>query len=630
MLVVIAFWALSGSISLADQALVFYTVKRGDLPITVTESGNLESQQSTDLRCQVENSGYDRSGSSGTQIIFIVPNGKMVKGPVENSDGTFTEGELLVELDSAQVRDRLDSQVLATERATSEQIQADVKFENQKTQNITLLEEAKLKVQLAKLELKQYEDEQGGTFQIEMQNIELTIQISQGKRLIQETNLRGIEVLKKLGYRSRGQLAQARLDALVADRTLAKDISSRKELVDNTYQKNKLKLQGSVDTGIRSLEQVKRDNRALIAQTQASKNAADRSLVKEEEKLKKYTEQLDKCKIYAVHDGMATYAVEIGRSNRSSTNIAEGATVRERQRIITLPQLSKMQVKTAVHESVLDHIHEGLKATISIDAFPDIKFKGSIKSVAVLPDAGGWLSSDIKVYKTIVTIDGEVTKLKPGMTAVVEIHVDRLKNVLSVPVQAIVQIRRENWCYVNADGDIERRVLQLGRTNDKFVEVKSGLNEGDRVVLNPMSVVDDAEDRQMVISPDDDADGLFDDEEINSTSSNDKNGTAESTNKAEKDSIKKTPTDKSQSKKGKKKKRSGGSGGGLMRYDTDGDGKVSLSSEVPERMRSFIERVDTNSDGFLDAKEIAAAQKAAAARGGGNRGRGNRTPGGQP
>ena len=44
--------------------------------------------------------------------------------------------------------------------------------------------------------------------------------------------------------------------------------------------------------------------------------------------------------------------------------------------------------------------------------------------MAVLPDPGGWLSSDTKVYKTVVTIDEEVDQIKPGMTAVVEIHID--------------------------------------------------------------------------------------------------------------------------------------------------------------------------------------------------------------
>ena len=130
-----------------------------------------------------------------------------------------------------------------------------------------------------------------------------------------------------------------------------------------------------------------------------------------------------------------------------------------------------------------------------------------MKSVAVLPEPGSWLSSDVKVYETIITIDEKVEQLKPGMTAVVEIHVDRLEDVLSVPVQAIVQVEEETWCYVAGSGGPERRTVELGPTNDKFVEVRRGLQEGERVLLNPPDILDQSQNSGREISPDEDAKG---------------------------------------------------------------------------------------------------------------------------
>ena len=182
---------------------------------------------------------------------------------------------------------------------------------------------------------------------------------------------------------------------------------------------------------------------------------------------------------------MATYAIERDRK----THVGEGRTVHERQRIITLPNLSLMEVKTGVHESVLDSIKEGLPATISVDAFPNRKFKATVKSVAVLADPGEWHSSDVKVYTTVVTIDGEVTDLRPGMSAVVDIHVERVRNVLTVPVQAIVQIGDDNWVYVDSPGGVEKRPVTVAKTNEKFIQVSKGLKAGDRVVLNPTTLV---------------------------------------------------------------------------------------------------------------------------------------------
>jgi hypothetical protein len=76
------------------------------------------------------------------------------------------------------------------------------------------------------------------------------------------------------------------------------------------------------------------------------------------------------------------------------------------------------------------------------------------------------------------------------MTAVVQIHVDHLKDVLAVPVQAIVQVGAETWVYSMKRGSPERRAVQLGVTNDRFVQMRGGLNFGDQVVLNPSAIAD--------------------------------------------------------------------------------------------------------------------------------------------
>lgn len=476
--------SLLGDFSNANSSLVFYTVRRGELPITVTERGNLESQQTIEITCEVESFGSDRSGNSGTQILSIVPNGASVK-----------QGDLLVELSSADLQERLDVQYLDLQRAESEMIQARVQFENQKTQNETALQEAQLDLKLAELELQMYEDENGGTFQIDVQQLDMELREAQAKQLIQRTDLEAVETLYSLGYRNKGELAAARLSSLSAEQSMARLMSMRKKMVDYEYKMQKLVLEGAVRTAERAVTQVQRDNESQLAQAKAAKDNAERAYKKEEERYNRYKSQLDKCKIYAPQDGMVAYSIENSRYSRGSV-IEEGAFVRERQKILALPDLKKMQVTTAVHESVLDQVEPGLPATIRLDAFSDKAYPGSVKSVAVLPDPGGYTSSDTKVYKTVVVIDDEVDQIKPGMTAVVEIHIARLEDVISVPVQAIVQVGTENWCYVESGRSIEKRRLKLGRTNDKFVEIRDGLEEGDRIVLNPMAIVDEAKEKQ--------------------------------------------------------------------------------------------------------------------------------------
>lgn len=456
-----------------DGDLIYHTAERTDLTVTITERGNLESQVELQVQCEVDD--IDGDGVSGTPIIFIVPNGSSVK-----------EGDLIVELDANPFQERLDQQELQVEEEKAEFIQAEVVYENQKTQNLTSLAEAQLQVELADLALKQFGDEEAGTFQLDLQAIDLEIQEARAGQLIEQTNLRGVDQLHKLGYRSSGELAEAQLRSLKADRMLAQANSRRRELVEYEKKKQTKQLEGALASAKRALDQVALDNKALLAQAEARLASAREQLAKEEELLRRYQDQLTKCKIYAPQDGMIAYYTGSSRWRRE--DIREGATVRPRQTILTLPNLERMQVKTSVHESVLDLMETGLPATVRVDAFPDSQYTGSVKTVAVLPDQGGWMSSDTKVYETVVSIDQEVKQLKPGMTAVVEIHAAHLEDVVAIPVQAIEQVETTNWIYVEQGGRPVRRCVTLGLTNNKFVEIKEGLEPGERVVLNPSAI----------------------------------------------------------------------------------------------------------------------------------------------
>jgi RND family efflux transporter MFP subunit len=477
-----------------DLPLVYYTVQSSSLPISVKERGNLESQFNVKVLCEVDDIRGD--GVDGTPIIWIIPNGSSVK-----------EGELLVELDSASHLERLDEKILERERALAEMIQTRSIHENQISQNSKTEADAILAVRIAKLELEMFQDKENGTAHLEIEEIRRLIDDVNNEILEAQASLQlkrhekhGTESLFKMGYAGKSELDRTRLDFLQAEGTYAAKLNKlktqlstlkKKEIYEHVKQE--LTLKGDVETAERELDQVVIANAAELEQAKAAMDAASRGLKKEDELLERYRVQLEKCKIYAPQDGMVAYATQSRWSSRGA--IAVGTPVHERQHLLSLPNLEKMQVKTSVHESVLDQIKTGLPATIRLDAFSDRAYSGTVKSVAVLPDQGGWYGSDTKVYETIVTIDEDVEQLKPGMTAVVEIHVDELMDVLALPVQAIVQRKRDTWAYVNDNGNIEKRFLTLGKTNTKFVEIRQGLSENDQVVLNPMAIFEERDEQ---------------------------------------------------------------------------------------------------------------------------------------
>ena len=186
---------------------------------------------------------------------------------------------------------------------------------------------------------------------------------------------------------------------------------------------------------------------------------------------------------------MVVYARE-----RRRPEISEGTGVYERQRLMELPNLTRMQVATQVHEAALNQVRPGLPVTVRVDAFPNRQYSGVVDKVAVIPEDGGYFSSgSAKTYRTNIKITEDVEDLKPGMTAVVDIHVENIENVLSVPVQAVVQVNRDTWCYVKTRRGIERKDVVPGRSNDQLVHIREGLAAGDTVILNPMDILEERE-----------------------------------------------------------------------------------------------------------------------------------------
>jgi hypothetical protein len=227
--------------------------------------------------------------------------------------------------------------------------------------------------------------------------------------------------------------------------------------------------------------------------------------------------------------------------------IQQGASVQEGQKMMRIPDLTRMQVSTRVHEAMVSRIrgddrrstglhesvkatlcvnasplngllslqeealerqkeayqaHEyydaarGMPATVRVDAFPEKPLKGHVRTVATVASSSDFFTSDVKVYSTVVSIDDEMPGLRPGMSAEVTIHVDNtLENVLAIPVQAVIggaEAGRTRKVFVMTPAGPEEREIQIGLSNEKMAEVKSGLQAGDQVVVNPKAIVGNA------------------------------------------------------------------------------------------------------------------------------------------
>src|SRR5208337_1750017 len=115
--------------------------------------------------------------------------------------------------------------------------------------------------------------------------------------------------------------------------------------------------------------------------------AKEQTFQLEKTKEAKLEKQIINCKLVAPGEGIVVYANDPMRSFGSNApQIEEGATVRERQKIFSLPDISHMQVNAKVHESQIDKITPKMKARIRVDAFSETELEGTVLDVAPLPD----------------------------------------------------------------------------------------------------------------------------------------------------------------------------------------------------------------------------------------------------
>ncbi len=494
-LLIVAAFKLFGGSNDTNGDLITVPVISGDLIIDVLESGSLEASESEVLRSEVEGQ---------TTIISIVPEGTII------TEKDAEEGKVLIELDSSDLRDKEVQQAVTVQGDLAEYTDAKESYNIQVNQNESNLKAGELKVKFAKMDLEKYLGERAGILFVKKE-LDLAT-------LIQSEYLGGEALQKKRELENKIDLAKeeaarasVRLDwtkklhekgyvtreDLQADELSLKRREVEKDQAETAlelftryeFQKGAEKLRSDYEEAVKELERILAKNRAELSKAEAKLISTEASYKQQVDQLAKIRTQIENCTIKATQPGLVVYAGN-DRPWRDD-QIKEGEQVREQQEIIKIPNTSTMMVKASIHESVIARIHEGQKASITIDSIPDERFSGEVTKVAILPDSQNrWFNPDLKVYATEVMIGGNHPHLKPGMSAQVRIIVDELNHVLMIPLQAIVTRDNEKICFVMASSEPQPRVIETGDYNDSFIEIKKGLKEGERVVLNSRALAE--------------------------------------------------------------------------------------------------------------------------------------------
>ena len=145
-----------------------------------------------------------------------------------------------------------------------------------------------------------------------------------------------------------------------------------------------------------------------------------------------------------------------------------------------------MVASIKVHESLVGKVKQGQRAAVRIDALRGQVIEGTVDSVGVVAESGGWRDPNLREYtvRVLLEVDAAALGIKPSMRCESTLFVERVEQALYVPVPAVFFEDRSSVVYVDAGtGKFERRVVQLGRRSDQEAEIRSGLEVGERVLL---------------------------------------------------------------------------------------------------------------------------------------------------
>ena len=400
-----------------------HTITRGDLIVTVTEQGTLESAENTEIKCKVR--------SAAVPIIWVIEGGTEVK-----------PGDELVRLETLDFEDRLNetSKWAHMTRSAAERSRADVAR--------------------AELAIPEYLE---GRYRSELMTLEKDLAIAESNLRTAQNMLGHAEKMAARGYVSGLEVEEKTFAVTQAELYMGVKKTEIEVLKNFTKAMELETLNGNLNASKAKHEADKEMAKHLVAQVELAR--AD----------------IEYCVVKAETSGLMIYPT--ARPWERTPEIEEGATVYMGQTMLLMPDLARMQVKINIHESFIDRMRPGLAARV---ALPDRTLAGEVSSVASVTEPAGEWNGYVVKYDTLIKLPS-VPGLRPGMSAEVEVILDRHTDVLTIPVAAVVETAQGDFCWVRTAKGAERRSLQLGDTNDVFTVVKAGLKEGDEVVLHPFA-----------------------------------------------------------------------------------------------------------------------------------------------
>ncbi len=286
----------------------------------------------------------------------------------------------------------------------------------------------------------------------------------------QEADLANLESELKI---KTAALDRARKEYEIQEKQLTLDLKKARR----NYDEKKHEAERVAEEARLELELAELNFNAKLEQLKGDVQKAEVEVQRARDKRDMAQRELDQMTIYAPIPGLVVY-LEIWKGSGMS-KVQEGDSPWPGMGLIKLPDLSEMIVNTTVSEVDANKVDSGQEVIVVLDAFPDHKYHGVVTKKGTLARKKSQ-NSEINVFDVEVAIIDADDNLKPGMSASCDIIIERLPQVVSVPIEAVFEKGGQTVVYLENKNEVK---VEVGRRNDMSIEIARGLHGGERVCL---------------------------------------------------------------------------------------------------------------------------------------------------
>ncbi|HHT9126234.1 MAG TPA: efflux RND transporter periplasmic adaptor subunit [Candidatus Brocadiia bacterium] len=450
-------WRWSNNVE--DSSISTVPVRQGDLVVKIAETGVLRSLRSVSLASEIP--------SNKAKIAWITPEGSYVE-----------KDAVLVQFDKAPFEEAIERYEAAVKEAEATLAQANEDLKLEQANSAQAVETAKHKVFLLEMGLKNILEGEG---YLKLKEIEAQKEQADAELVQAESYFRDLKELLQKGWVSQNELDKARLQ-LDKAKSAAELTGLRANIYkEYVYPAEKEKAEAELRKAKDELVELQKMTYYRILRAQAGLDLAGGKLAVAKKKLEDTKNELEKTTLKAPIAGFVVYKELYISGEKRKVRI--GDSVWSDQDIILIPDISKMAVETRIREVDIHKVKTGQDVSVRVDAYPDLALHGNVELIGTLAEKEEGLNAVSKFFNLYIIIKESDQRLRPGMTARAELLVDKLKNVLYVPLEAVYLKDGAYVCYVLSNDTVSVRTVTLGNSNDEFVTIESGLKEDERVCL---------------------------------------------------------------------------------------------------------------------------------------------------